>query len=179
MEAIVAGCAAHKRRLRVVGSGLSPNGVGFSEEGMMSMALLDKVLWADPDSQLVSPGAVCVACMVWCIGWKGNPTPESRKTVWCSAPYWGSAASVWVSWRLNTGQHLQHLCVVTADCTCTAPLSCFGWAILVPGLAVLLSHTWVCCTSHTLSTCPSAKSHTAWHLHIFSLCLLGTCAPLH
>lgn len=53
VEAIVADCAAHKRRLRVVGSGLSPNGVGFSEEGMMSMALLDKVLWVDPDSQLV------------------------------------------------------------------------------------------------------------------------------
>jgi hypothetical protein len=38
----------------VVGSGLSPNGVGFSGEGMLSMALLDKVLWVDPDSQLVS-----------------------------------------------------------------------------------------------------------------------------
>jgi L-galactono-1,4-lactone dehydrogenase len=54
VEAIVADCAAHKRRLRVVGSGLSPNGVGFSEEGMMSMALLDKVLWVDPEQQLVS-----------------------------------------------------------------------------------------------------------------------------
>lgn len=54
VEAIVADCAANKRRLRVVGSGLSPNGVGFSGEGMMSMALLDKVLWVDPDSQLVS-----------------------------------------------------------------------------------------------------------------------------
>jgi FAD/FMN-containing dehydrogenase len=54
VEAIVADCAANKRRLRVVGSGLSPNGVGFSDEGMISMALLDKVLWVDPESQLVS-----------------------------------------------------------------------------------------------------------------------------
>jgi hypothetical protein len=52
--AIVADCARAKRRLRVLGSGLSPNGVGFSEEGMMSMALLDRVLWVDPDSMRVS-----------------------------------------------------------------------------------------------------------------------------
>lgn len=57
VEAIVAQCAAAKRRLRVVGSGLSPNGVGFSEEGMMSMALLDKVLWIDPESMQVSKGS--------------------------------------------------------------------------------------------------------------------------
>lgn len=49
----MADCAANKRRLRVLGSGLSPNGVGFSDEGMMSMALLDKVLWVDPEQQLV------------------------------------------------------------------------------------------------------------------------------
>lgn len=53
MEAIVADCAANKRRLRVVGSGLSPNGVGFSDEGMMSMALLDGILWVDPESMRV------------------------------------------------------------------------------------------------------------------------------
>jgi L-galactono-1,4-lactone dehydrogenase len=54
VEAIVADCARAKRRLRVLGSGLSPNGVGFSEDGMMSMALLDRVLWVDPDSMRVS-----------------------------------------------------------------------------------------------------------------------------
>ena len=53
VEAIVADCAANKRRLRVMGSGLSPNGVGFSDEGMLSMALLDRVLWVDPNTQLV------------------------------------------------------------------------------------------------------------------------------
>lgn len=52
--AIVADCARAKRRLRVLGSGLSPNGVGFSDQGMMSMALLDRVLWVDPDSMRVS-----------------------------------------------------------------------------------------------------------------------------
>ena len=53
VEAIVADCTVHKRKLRVVGSGLSPNGVGFSGDGMMSMALLDKILWVDPAQQLV------------------------------------------------------------------------------------------------------------------------------
>lgn len=51
--AIVADCAKAKRRLRVLGSGLSPNGIGFSDEGMMSMALLDRVLWVDPESMQV------------------------------------------------------------------------------------------------------------------------------
>eukprot|EP00879_Flechtneria_rotunda_P029033 GHRR01031288.1.p1 GENE.GHRR01031288.1~~GHRR01031288.1.p1 ORF type:complete len:573 (+),score=173.49 GHRR01031288.1:1186-2904(+) len=59
VEAIVADCAATKRKLRVVGSGLSPNGVGFSDEGMMSMALLDKILWINPDTQQVRVEAGC------------------------------------------------------------------------------------------------------------------------
>lgn len=57
--AIVADCARAKRRLRVLGSGLSPNGVGFSDQGMMSMALLDRVLWVDPDSMRVRVEAGC------------------------------------------------------------------------------------------------------------------------
>jgi hypothetical protein len=67
VEAIVAECAAAQRRLRVVGSGLSPNGVGFSDQGMMSMALLDRVLWVDPESQQVQCFwcvCVCVVCVV-------------------------------------------------------------------------------------------------------------------
>eukprot|EP00775_Hariotina_reticulata_P014641 gene14641-14789_t len=59
VEAIVADCAAAKRRLRVVGSGLSPNAIGFSDEGMMSMALLDKVLWVNPDTLQVRVEAGC------------------------------------------------------------------------------------------------------------------------
>lgn len=73
MAAIVADCARAKRRLRVLGGGLSPNGVGFSDEGMMSMALLDKVLWVDPDSMRVRCNGnravlveVCAAC---CVVW--------------------------------------------------------------------------------------------------------------
>ncbi|KAF8071296.1 hypothetical protein HT031_001379 [Scenedesmus sp. PABB004] len=59
VEAIVADCAAARRRLRVVGSGLSPNGVGFSDDGMLSMALLDRVLWVDPASMQVRVEAGC------------------------------------------------------------------------------------------------------------------------
>jgi len=58
VEAIVADCAAAKRRLRVVGSGLSPNAIGFSDEGMMSMALLDKVVWVNPDTLQVRGSCV-------------------------------------------------------------------------------------------------------------------------
>lgn len=38
-------CAGQK--LRCVGSALSPNGLAFSKEGMLSLALLDKVLDID------------------------------------------------------------------------------------------------------------------------------------
>ena len=35
------------QKLRCVGSALSPNGLAFSTEGMLSLALLDKVLHID------------------------------------------------------------------------------------------------------------------------------------
>lgn len=35
------------QKLRCVGSALSPNGLAFSKEGMLSLALLDKVLHVD------------------------------------------------------------------------------------------------------------------------------------
>ena len=41
-------------RLRCVGQALSPNGIAFSEEGMVSLALLDKVLDIDPASGRVT-----------------------------------------------------------------------------------------------------------------------------
>ncbi|GBF99677.1 L-galactono-1,4-lactone dehydrogenase [Raphidocelis subcapitata] len=47
VKAIVADCHAKGRKLRVTGSALSPNGASFGDDGMMSMALLDKVLWVD------------------------------------------------------------------------------------------------------------------------------------
>lgn len=54
----MADCHAAKRRLRVVGSALSPNGIGFSQEGMMSMALLDKVVRVDAAAKQVGAGCV-------------------------------------------------------------------------------------------------------------------------
>lgn len=41
------------QKLRVVGSALSPNGLGLSEEGMLSMALLDKVISVDAEKMQV------------------------------------------------------------------------------------------------------------------------------
>jgi hypothetical protein len=62
VEAIVADCHAANRRLRVVGSALSPNGIGFSQEGMMSMALLDKVVRVDAAAKQVG-----VRGCLWCV----------------------------------------------------------------------------------------------------------------
>ena len=40
--------------MRVVGSGLSPNGMAFSSKGMLSTALLDKVISVDKEKQQVT-----------------------------------------------------------------------------------------------------------------------------
>lgn len=54
LEAVVK--AAHKtgRKLRCVGSGLSPNGLGFNEEGMVSLTLMDNILSVDAERQQVT-----------------------------------------------------------------------------------------------------------------------------
>lgn len=53
LEATVA--AAHKagRKLRCVGSGLSPNGLSFNEAGMVSLTLMDKILDIDLEKKQV------------------------------------------------------------------------------------------------------------------------------
>jgi L-galactono-1,4-lactone dehydrogenase len=45
------------QKLRVTGSGLSPNGLGFSNEGMMTMALMDKIIAVDKDKKQVRASA--------------------------------------------------------------------------------------------------------------------------
>ena len=42
LEALVAAAHAKRQKLRPVGSGLSPNGLGFSGGGMVNLALCDK-----------------------------------------------------------------------------------------------------------------------------------------
>lgn len=43
LEALVAFAHKHRVKLRPVGSGLSPNGLGFSNAGMVNLGLCDKV----------------------------------------------------------------------------------------------------------------------------------------
>jgi FAD/FMN-containing dehydrogenase len=42
LESLVAYAHAHRQKLRPVGSGLSPNGLGFAPGGMVNLALCDK-----------------------------------------------------------------------------------------------------------------------------------------
>lgn len=42
------------QRIRVVGSGLSPNGMAFCPQGMLSTALLDKIISVDTEKQQVT-----------------------------------------------------------------------------------------------------------------------------
>ncbi|EGD82570.1 galactonolactone dehydrogenase [Salpingoeca rosetta] len=53
VEDALARAHATGQRLRVVGSAISPNGLAFSDEGMLSMVNCNRVLWVDPDSKQV------------------------------------------------------------------------------------------------------------------------------
>lgn len=59
VEAFVKAASDADQRLRVVGSALSPNGLGLCSEGMLSMALLDRVVKVDQDKQQVTVQAGC------------------------------------------------------------------------------------------------------------------------
>jgi len=54
VEAIVKEAAETKTKLRCIGSGLSPNGIAFEEEGMLSLSLMDKILSVDAEAMTVT-----------------------------------------------------------------------------------------------------------------------------
>ncbi|GAB4843915.1 hypothetical protein Ancab_013879 [Ancistrocladus abbreviatus] len=53
LERIVKESNEKKRKIRPVGSGLSPNGIGLSRAGMVNLALMDKVLEVDKEKKRV------------------------------------------------------------------------------------------------------------------------------
>lgn len=53
LEAIIKESHEKKSRIRPVGSGLSPNGIGLSRSGMVNLALMDKVLEVDKEKKRV------------------------------------------------------------------------------------------------------------------------------
>ena len=54
LQAVVAQAHAAGAKLRCVGSALSPNGLAFEERGMVSLALMDKVLRVDRERRRVT-----------------------------------------------------------------------------------------------------------------------------
>jgi L-galactono-1,4-lactone dehydrogenase len=54
VEAIVRDCHAQGQSVRPIGSALSPNGLGFSADGMLSLAHLDRIVHVDPEQQTVT-----------------------------------------------------------------------------------------------------------------------------
>ncbi|CAA0837425.1 L-galactono-1-4-lactone dehydrogenase-mitochondrial [Striga hermonthica] len=53
LESVVRECNEKKQRIRPVGSGLSPNGIGLTRLGMVNLALMDKVLEVDEKNKRV------------------------------------------------------------------------------------------------------------------------------
>lgn len=53
LERIVKDAHEKKQRIRPVGSGLSPNGIGLTEAGMVNLGLMDKVLEVDKGKKRV------------------------------------------------------------------------------------------------------------------------------
>nr|XP_016464403.1 PREDICTED: L-galactono-1,4-lactone dehydrogenase, mitochondrial-like [Nicotiana tabacum] len=54
LEGIVKAANEKKQRIRPVGSGLSPNGIGLTRAGMVNLALMDKVLNVDEEKKTVT-----------------------------------------------------------------------------------------------------------------------------
>jgi L-galactono-1,4-lactone dehydrogenase len=54
VEAIVEEAARTKTKLRCIGSGLSPNGIAFDSDGMISLSLMDKILSIDAEGMTVT-----------------------------------------------------------------------------------------------------------------------------
>ncbi|MCD7471088.1 hypothetical protein HAX54_011372 [Datura stramonium] len=54
LEGIVKEANAKKNKIRPVGSGLSPNGIGLTRAGMVNLALMDKVLSVDTENKRVT-----------------------------------------------------------------------------------------------------------------------------
>jgi hypothetical protein len=54
LEKAVEWAHVHRRRLRPVGSALSPNGAAFNPEGMLSLALLDQLVAVDAEKMTVT-----------------------------------------------------------------------------------------------------------------------------
>lgn len=53
LESVVRVASEKKQKIRPVGSGLSPNGIGLTRAGMVNLALLDKVLEVDKERKIV------------------------------------------------------------------------------------------------------------------------------
>ena len=49
----MAECHANGYKLRVVGSGLSPNGIAFTDQTMLDMSLMDEILHVDSEKKQV------------------------------------------------------------------------------------------------------------------------------
>ena len=54
VQTIVSEAHANREKIRCIGSALSPNGIGFQEQGMVSLAMMDKVLHIDEEKKQVT-----------------------------------------------------------------------------------------------------------------------------
>jgi L-galactono-1,4-lactone dehydrogenase len=54
VEHIIASCHKYGRKIRPVGSALSPNGIAFQKEGMISMVNLDQIVEVDEENRTVT-----------------------------------------------------------------------------------------------------------------------------
>ncbi|XP_051138739.1 L-galactono-1,4-lactone dehydrogenase, mitochondrial [Andrographis paniculata] len=54
LDAVVKDCNEKKQKIRPVGSGLSPNGIGLTRAGMVNLALMDRILEVDEKTKRVT-----------------------------------------------------------------------------------------------------------------------------
>lgn len=80
VESIISEAHNSGKRIRVVGNALSPNGLGLSEDTMLSLGQCDRVLHVDENRETVTvevrTGSLYM--ISWVPGWHGDGVVVSR-----------------------------------------------------------------------------------------------------
>ncbi|KAI8814528.1 hypothetical protein BJ742DRAFT_266386 [Cladochytrium replicatum] len=95
LEELVSDAHSFRRKLRPVGSGLSPNGIGFCKDGMVNLSLMDKVLDVD-----VGAGRVKVQA-----GARIDSLVEAIRPYGLTLPNYASIREQQIGGFIQTGAH--------------------------------------------------------------------------
>lgn len=108
MEGIISKAHSEGKRIRVVGNALSPNGIGLSEDTMLSLGQCDRVLHVDKRARTVTVEVrvtvVTKAFMMQSRGWDMGFAPASEQAFEC-----------WKLFFVCLSSHVKFRCHICCD----------------------------------------------------------------